>query len=205
MTLEPYRFTAWFRTNWSRAGIPAAIILLALSPFLLRGLSLALFLIFLQLPVYMLHQYEEHGHGAFRAFVNHVMGRDRDILTDTAIFWINIIGVWVVDLAALYLAVYVNVALGLFAIYLSLVNALLHIVMSLVMRRYNPGLWTSIALFLPVGAYALYRVSVDGHATAGEQALGVGIALVIHALIIVFIRRRIAQAKPIAAEALAAK
>lgn len=205
MTQEPYRFTAWFRTNWSRAGIPAAIILLALSPFLLRGLSLALFLVFLQLPVYMLHQYEEHGHGAFRAFVNHMMGKDRDILTDNAIFWINVLGVWVVDLFALYLAVYVNVSLGLFAIYLTLVNAALHIVMSLALRRYNPGLWTSIVLFVPVGGYALYRVSVDSHATLGAQALGAGIAIVIHAAIIGFIRWRITQAKPVAATMTVAK
>jgi len=200
MSSEPYTFTSWFRTNWSRVCIPAALILLVLSPFLLRGLSLAAFLIFLQLPVYMFHQYEEHGHGAFRAYVNHVVGHDRDILTETAIFWINIIGVWALALCALYLAVYVGLALGLFAIYLLIVNGLSHIGMAVAMRRYNPGLWTSVALFLPVGGYALYRVSMDSHATVSAQALGLGIALVVHALVLVVIRRRAAALKPVVAQ-----
>jgi len=73
------------------------------------------------------------------------------------------------------------------------------------MRRYNPGLWTSIALFLPVGGYALYRVSVDSHVTVGAQVLGLIISLIIHALTIIVIRWGATQAKPVVAEALATK
>ncbi len=46
--------------NWVYGGFLAAFILLALTPFLSGGWSLALLLIWLHLPVYMLHQYEEH-------------------------------------------------------------------------------------------------------------------------------------------------
>lgn len=188
-----YRFAPWFLENWSRAGLPAGMLLLAVSPFLFHGLTLPLFLIFLQLPIYMLHQYEEHARGAFRAFINHEIGGDRDVLTNAAIFWINVPGLWLVDLFVLYLAVYVSPALGLIAVYLTVLNGLLHLGMALAMRRYNPGLWTSAVLFLPIGGYALYLLSRLPDATLGAHALGLGVAILIHALIIVFIRARLAQ------------
>lgn len=190
-----YRFAPWFLENWSRAGLPAGAMLLAVSPFLYQGLTLPLFFVFLQLPMYMLHQYEEHARGAFRAFINHELGGDRDVLTNSAILWINIAGVWGVDLIVLYLAAYVSPALGLIAVYLTVLNALLHLVMALAMRRYNPGLWTSVVLFLPIGGYTLYILSQLPDATLGAHALGLGLAILLHVLIIVFFRARLAQLK----------
>ena len=190
-----YRFAPWFLENWSRAGLPAGMLLMAISPLLFRGLTLPLFLVFLQLPIYMLHQYEEHARGAFRAFINHEIGGDRDVLTNAAIFWINVPGLWIVDLAVLYLAVYVSPALGLIAVYLTALNGLLHLGMAIAMRRYNPGLWTSAVLFLPMSVYALSVFSRLPSATLGAHALGLVVALLVHALIIVFIRSRLAQLK----------
>ncbi len=190
-----YRLAPWFLENWSRAGLPAGALLLAVSPFLYRGLTLPLFFVFLQLPMYMLHQYEEHARGAFRVFINHELGGDRDVLTNSAILWINVVGVWGVDLIVLYLAAYVSPALGLIAVYLTVLNAFLHLVMAIVMRRYNPGLWTSLVLFFPIGGYALYLLSQVPDTTLGAHALGLGLAILIHVLIIGFIRARLAQLK----------
>ena len=39
-----------------------------------------LFLVFLQLPVHMFHQYEEHAHGRFRDFINQMIGGGKPIL-----------------------------------------------------------------------------------------------------------------------------
>lgn len=189
-----YRFAPWFLENWSRMAPPAALLLLALSPLLLyHGLSLALYLVFLQLPVYMLHQYEEHAHGAFRAYINQFVAGGRDALTNTAIFWINIGGVWVMDLIVLYLAVYITPALGLIAVYLTLLNGLLHIGMALGARRYNPGLWTSLVLFLPASLYALTVLARLPSATAGMHTLGLGVALALHVVVFITIRTRLAQ------------
>lgn len=194
MTDQPYRFAPWFVANWSRMAPVAALLLLALTPFLLfHGLTLGLYLVFLLLPVYMVHQYEEHAHGAFRAFVNQHMGGGRDILTNLAILWINVGEVWFLYLVVLYLAVYVNPALGLIAAYLMLVNGLIHIGVALAMRRYNPGLWTSILLFLPIGGYALAVLSRLDSATLGMHALGLGVAIAGHLLLIVPIRARLAR------------
>lgn len=199
MSQQDYHFTTWFLGNWSRVALPAAFILLALSQYVFARMTLALFLVWLQLPVYMLHQYEEHAHGAFQAYINQEMAGGRDALTLPAIFWINLLGVWVLDIAVFYLAADVSLWFGLVAIYLMLVNAVLHIVMALLRRQYNPGLWTSLVLFLPVGGYALARVVQASGASFGEHAASLGVALLIHVVFVATIQVRIRRLKAIPA------
>lgn len=147
-------------------------------------------LVFLQLPLYMLHQFEEHAHDRFRIFVNQRIGGGREVLTPWAVFVINSFGVWGVDLVSLYLAYFVHPALGLIAIYLTLVNAVAHLGMALAMRCYNPGLLTAIILFFPGGIWALLVVSQASQAGWKMQALGLAVALLTHLLIVVHVRRR---------------
>jgi hypothetical protein len=190
---DTYRFTSWFIQYWSRVGLPLSIVLLLLSPFLLKGLGVILFLVFLQLPVYMFHQYEEHAHGRFRDFVNQMIGGGKLILSDTAIFWINILLVWVLDLCILYIAVYWNTSLGLIAAYLTLFNGLTHVIVALVQRRYNPGLWTSIVLFLPLGAASIVILTMTTQAAILYQVVGLVSAILVHGIILIYIRRSISS------------
>lgn len=179
----------WLLRNWPYATLFAAGFLLALFPFFWIW-SLPLALVFLQLPLYMLHQFEEHAHDRFRLFVNQHIGGGREVLTPGATFVINSIGVWGVGLVSLYLAAFVNPALGLIVIYLVLVNAVAHLGMVLAMRCYNPGLLTAVILFLPGGIWALKVVSQTAQANWKMQALGLGVALLIHLFIVVHVRRR---------------
>ena len=192
---DTYRFTSWFIQSWSRVGLPLSIILLLLSPFLLKGIGVILFLVFLQLPVYMFHQYEEHAHGRFRDFINQMIGGGKPILSDTAIFWINILLVWVLDLCILYVAAYWNSSLGLIAAYLTLVNGLSHVIVAIVQRRYNPGLWTSIVLFLPFGGASIVILTMATQAAILYQVVGLVSAIVVHAIILIYIRRSIHSLK----------
>ena len=102
-------------------------------------------------PVYLLHQYEEHGHGAFKREVNRMLPPTFGRLTDQTIFVVNIPGAWGVDIAATYLARFVGPGAGLVAPYLAIVNGLIHVGVAVRTRRSNPGLWTSLLLLLPVG------------------------------------------------------
>ncbi len=72
--------------------------------------GLAIALIYVQLPIYMLHQLEEHAGDRFRTFTNTVIGHGKEVLSPNATFVINSLGVWVFDLVALYLAVFVSPA-----------------------------------------------------------------------------------------------
>ena len=127
----------------------------------------------------------------FRLWVNNMIGHGRDVLTPIATFWINSLLVWLLDIVALYLACFVDLSLGLIAIYLPMLNAFGHIVPAIVKRQYNPGLMTSIFLFLPVGVFSTYLVSRAAGCNLQDHLLALGVAIAVHGTIIAHVRRRI--------------
>src|SRR4030042_1462450 len=161
---EKVRFYDWFIDNGAKAGLPLAIILFIISPFVYWGIGLAAFLVFLTLPFYMLHQCEEHAGGQFKDFVNETVGGGREVLSDRAIFRVNVLFVWLGTLVVLYLCVYANIVWGLLSGYLVAFNGLVHIITSIRLRRYNPGLWTSVFVFGPLGVYIIYIINKESGA-----------------------------------------
>jgi len=180
-------------TYWVYGGFLAGIMVLALMPLLAAGWSRAFTAIFLLLPIYMVHQYEEHDADRFRLYVNQMIGGGAEILTPAAVFVINIGAVWLLDVVVIYLAWRVDLGLGLIAVYLMLVNAAVHIVGALRSRSYNPGLITSVVLFLPAGGYALGCIQASGTATIADHVIGLAIGAAIHVLIVIYAFRRRAR------------
>lgn len=171
---------------WVYGGFWAGLMLLALMPVLAEHWSPTFTAIFLLLPIYMLHQYEEHDADRFRLYINRVIGNGTEVLTPFAVFVINIGAVWMLDVVALYLAWQVDLGLGLIAVYLMLVNAVVHIAGALRTRSYNPGLVTAIVLFLPAGSYALWHIEASGAGTQPDHLIGLGIAVAVHVLIVAY-------------------
>ena len=186
----PSYIRTWIFDNWMYAGLIAGLFLLAVVPLLAGAWSLVLLLVYLHGPAYMLHQVEEHAGDRFRRFVNLHVGHGRKALTTAAVVWINIPGVWGVNLAALYLARFVDVGLGLIAVYLMLVNALTHIVAAAVLRGYNPGLASAVVLFLPLSFWTLWVLAHTPGVGALDHLTGLAIAVLIHAAIVVHVLGR---------------
>ena len=67
--------------QWPLATLVAACFLLALVPLIAIQSGMPLALIFLQLPLYMLHQGEEHVGDRFRGYINRIIGRGQVALT----------------------------------------------------------------------------------------------------------------------------
>lgn len=179
--------------QWPYATLFAASFLAVLAPFVFHFAGGPIGLIYLQLPIYMLHQYEEHTNDRFRLWVNNLIGHGHEVLTPIATFWINSLLVWLVDLVALYLACFVSLSLGLIAMYLPMLNAFGHIVPAIVTRKYNPGLLTSLFLFLPVGVFSTVVVSRAAGCTIENHLFALAVAIAVHAAIIVHVRRRIGK------------
>jgi hypothetical protein len=175
--------------NWVYGGALAGLLLSALAPLITHSWSLALGATFLLLPAYMVHQYEEHDDDRFRRFINETIGHGRDVLSPRAVFVINVPGVWGVIAASLYLAWAVNIGFALVAAYLTLVNAAVHVMPTLVLRRYNPGIVTAVVLFAPLGTLCLWRVQLAGGGTVPYHLLGLAIAIGIHAAIVIHVLR----------------
>ena len=179
------RIMDWLVTRWQwpAACLFAAFLLLVLLPAWYSVAGLALAAVYIQLPMYLLHQGEEHLGDRFRHFVNEEVFGGREALTPTATFWINALGVWGLDLVALYLAVFVRPGLGLMAVYLALLNSLGHLLPGIARRKYNPGLYTSLVLFIPLGCASWYVLEQAG-ASSLDHLIGIAVALGVHLAII---------------------
>jgi hypothetical protein len=176
--------------QWPAATLFAAYAMLLATPVWLHVAGVAVMLVFLQLPLYMVHQFEEHNGDRFRIYMNRNVVHC-EALTREGTFWINAIGVWGLEIVMLYLAVFVDMRFALAAFYLPVVNALTHIREAVARREYNPGLWTSLVLFLPIGGWGLYEASAASGATWVDQAMGAGIAIAVHLAIIAYVVMRI--------------
>jgi hypothetical protein len=70
--------------------------------------------------------------------------------------------------------------LGLAWVGLTLVNAMIHVVTSIRVRGYNPGVVTSILLFLPFTIWVLASESSRGALSTGEIGLIILLGVVLH-------------------------
>ena len=173
---------------WVYGGFLAGILILVLLPELSQSWSTALLAVFLQLPVYMLHQYEEHDNDRFRRFFNRTIGGGQEVLSPAAVFIINVPGVWGVIAGSFYLAAYISIGYGLIAVYLTLVNAVVHIVSGIVSRSYNPGLATAVLMFLPSSAFAIVQLQATGAVGWHNHLLGLLTAVSIHVAIVGYVK-----------------
>lgn len=119
---------------------------------------------------YTIHQFEEHGYDllgqtfAFETYMDRVLGPIMGCAEGTTcpfdrmnIFMINTIMVWW-PLGMLIVLGRGSLTADFCGVAILFVNAILHIVASLVFGDYNPGLLTAIVVFFPVSAYAVHRL-----------------------------------------------
>lgn len=144
------------------------------------------------LPIYMFHQFEEHTGDRFRQFVNQKVFHGVEALTPRAVLWINLPGVWGLGLACVYAASFAGLGWGLSIVYLVLVNAAIHILAAIAWREYNPGLWTTLILFVPIGTLALVKVSEPPRVRWFHHLVGLALAVLIHVAIVIHTRKRAA-------------
>lgn len=177
---------------WVYGGALAGVLLLLLAPLLLAGWSLVMVATFLHLPAYMLHQLEEHDGDRFRRFFNEMIGRGRDVLSPLAVFVTNVPGVWGVLALSLYGAAVFDRGWAFVAVDLVMVNAFVHVAHAIIFRRYNPGLITALVFFLPLGGATYWLLLRSGADGIFYQVTGLLVAVAIHAVILLHVRRRAA-------------
>jgi hypothetical protein len=182
-----------FATNWQKflpplaaVGVVAWIVLFRQQETSEQALFFAL------LVIYFLHQIEEHlWPGGFRQFADaHVFhsGDDNWPVNIDGVALVNTAYVWLpIALAAIF--PHTLRWLGLAWIGLTLINAIIHIVTTVRLRTYNPGLVTSIALLLPFTIFALVLGVEHGTLTGAQVGMillyGVLLHLPVAALFVV--------------------
>lgn len=189
------RVTAWqwLDGNWQYAGIVAGLFYLAILPLLNGKGHVSDLLLWLQLPIYVIHQFEEHFDDRFRRYVNSHLGQGKPILTPRAVTVINIGGVWCVDFLALYLVRFYGMGSGLLAFYLAIVNAITHVAGAIASRAYNPGLITAAILLLPIGVWGAMVYSTAYALPLRDHMAALAVIIALHLAIILHVARRRAQ------------
>ncbi|MEO1731730.1 MAG: HXXEE domain-containing protein [Pseudomonadota bacterium] len=146
----------------------------------------------LLLAAYIAHQVEEHwidltgAHYAFYSYVNALLSEvtrapeGTEWLSPAAIFVINTSLVWLVGALAIALAHRRSFPLLCMAA-ITLVNALSHVAAGLAKASYNPGLATSVLIFLPL---ALFVYHAERKAGIGLIALSVVWAVLAHIVMV---------------------
>lgn len=178
----------WLDGNWLYAGVVAGLFYFACLPLLREKWTLPDLLLWLQLPLYIAHQLEEHVGDRFRRFVNLQIGQGQQVLTPRAVTVINVGGVWCVDFLALYLASFFWPGAALLAFYLAIVNAVVHLGGAIASRAYNPGLVTAAILLLPIGLWgariysSVYALPLRDHATAVVLIIVLHVAIILHVM-----------------------
>jgi hypothetical protein len=144
-------------------------------------------------PMYLLHQFEEHGidllgrHYAFLADMCASLGHAGDLARCPAdeafIFAVNVGGCQIVFATALVFRrrspLVAACAWGL-----PLVNGVAHVAGSLRTGAYNPGLFTSLILFLPLGAWMLHVVVRSGAVRARQIGWVLAAGVATHAVLL---------------------
>jgi len=172
--------------KWVYGGAVAAVVLLALTPIVAAAAPAAVVLVYLGLPVYMLHQLEEHDGDRFRRFFNAMLQPGRRGLTVADVFVINVIGVWAMFAAAILAAAFADPGWGLLVAYALLGNGIVHVAAGIALRKYNPGLVTAVVLFLPLGALQFAWLA---DATGAQHVVCLAIVVAVHAMIVAHARR----------------
>jgi hypothetical protein len=204
----------FFSTGWPWAGLGIAAVLLVLlfCTNLLRGdrhvpryRDLA-WLAWVAVPMYMLHQFEEHGVDlvgqvyAFRGSLCGMLGYPEVLTCPIPVSFITAVNlplVWIaMPLSAILGRRRPLLALSAFAV--PAVNAMAHIGPGIVRGRYNPGLGTAILLFVPVSIWAI-RTAMTRYGIARRGvvlviASGAALHGVLIGSILLFIRGAISEA-----------
>ena len=176
----------WLVTEWQwpQAALFCGVIMILLLAAMLPKLGLMYVLIAMPLPIYMVHQFEEHYHNRFCLMLNEKIGKGKVVLTPKQVFMINSLWVWALSLVAIAFAFLVNPLIGLIPTYFMVLNGILHCLQAIRFRSSNPGLITSLLLFFPVGGYTIYMLTNLPDNCWQYQALGISVAVIGHAAIL---------------------
>jgi hypothetical protein len=150
---------SWLYKNWAKLCIILSIIATFLILLVVKTNDILLFLIWIQIPIYLLHQFEEHSWpGGFKKFFNqeifNVETGDYP-LNNKNISWINVPIIWIIMPIFATLS-YLNLFFGLWIPFFAVFNSSTHVIAAIIKRKYNPGLFVSTVLGIPVATYTLW-------------------------------------------------
>jgi hypothetical protein len=148
--------------HWATFGGIMAVVIIVLALIIDKELSNIQTIFWIHLATLLLHQFEEYTYpGMFKDFFNTNIWNKNAItrfpLNEKGILVINIILAWTMYFFASFVGVKVVwLTFGLAGI--TITNGIMHTIMFVKLKKYNPGLITGFLIFIPFGLYLLTRL-----------------------------------------------
>ncbi|PTD93344.1 hypothetical protein C9439_08000 [archaeon SCG-AAA382B04] len=193
---------AWLEQHWPISTPFLALYLTIVLVLFVLNKNFALFLIWIQIPLYWLHQFEEYIYpGGFMEYFNiKVLSSNRKDwpITKKDTFWINIPITFIGFPVSAILAGLIDISIGIWTAYFSIINALSHLGMFF-RGGYNPGLVASVSLNIPVGVYTIYYFATSQLISLNSHIIGVSIAIAIQVILMIwglkFLKTKVKRSK----------
>lgn len=163
-----------FYKIWPRISLIAAIIFAAVIVFFIP-INSALFWVWVNVPLQLIHQFEEHGKGRFKKFANKELFKSKT-LSDKQLFRVDAPISWIL-FPILAITSFIDVASGLLLPYVAAVDSITHIALSAFKRKYTPGLIVSIIQF-PVAIISIIMLELKANLSPMSRITAI-IALII--------------------------
>ena len=183
-------FNHWLKKEWAKV-CPILAVYFPLFIFLfVKPHDFVLFLIFIQVPIYYLHQTEEYIFpGGFQRFFNldiFKLGNPEQPLNENRIFVINIMVTWVLLPLFSFLSM-IDYSWGFWIPYFSIFAGLGHVILGIKAKKlYNPGLIVSLLLNIPLGIWAVWKLATMGIITSPYFNLSLLIGFLLNALLPIY-------------------
>lgn len=181
----------WLYDNWMKATPFLAVYTFILLWLFVKDTNYALFLIWLQCPVYWAHEFEEYVlPGGFLDFFNRgplKSTRGDYPLTKVGSFWINIPLMYILLPLSGILATKFGIEWGLWTAYYSALNASAHVVMFFIFgRKYNPGLVASVLLNIPIAIYTIWYILSNNMVSTEVNIISIIVGIIAQASMMVY-------------------
>ena len=180
----------WLYENWPKATIFTAIYIMTLLILFVMKTDYALFLIWAQMCMYLLHQFEEYIFpGGFKEYFNiHMLNskNDQEPLCKAVAFWINVPVVFIAYPVTAILAQFIGIGVGMWTAYFSIINAAGHVGMAIKDRGYNPGFVVSLFGNIPFGIYTVWYLNSHASVSVTANIVGLVIGLLIQGAVMFY-------------------
>jgi len=158
MTLKGY--STWFKENWQKTGVIVALFLTIYLVVIVLPQNTLLFALLMSTPLYMLHEADEYVFpGGFAQFINKNIYKtdpETGLLDTTAVFWINVVAVWIViSLFSLWAVFDITQAVAI--PYFLIFQAFVHLIIGIVGKRFfNPGMVSAWLVHVPWAIWTIW-------------------------------------------------
>jgi len=173
---------SWIVKHWPKSTIFLAVYVTILLFLFVFNENIYLFLIWIQVPIYWLHEFEEYIlPGGFAEYFNENVLKSRQgewPLSKKHSFWINIPIIYIAFPVSAILAGIIDISIGIWVAYFSILNALFHVKLRIT-QGYNPGFYISAILNIPIGLFTVIYFYINDAITIRSHIIGLIIAIIL--------------------------